>query len=491
MIEIIYADIAQGAAENAAYSDTGKQTYSSLENLSNGTEGEKIATGEVGRWLLNGSVDILGAVSADYGYISAEQSDSEGNYSGEVGIDVIFTENFASSGLTITFDTHEDVEYTVKISWSNEDTLLREETVTGGDEYIIEAAVELYNKISVRFLSSSVPYRFARIEQFVFGVGRRFTPRNFDTANLNQQVNPISEEVSIDTSKFVLRPPKNVQFIFQSRQPFRIYRNNDLIASHYLDTATLTSRNKYDISCQSAIGVLDEQPFSAVMWFDKNAYEAAVEIVGEDFEVEMSDALKAKTVNGYIEDGTRRQALHQLLFAIGAICSTSGTDKVHIFEYGTAVKQIPRENIYIGQKIKQNSVITSVELEYYTWSTTQSNKAEAVEVNGVTYYGAKGFIVRQNPYIVAGTKSNPKKLSGATLLSKSQAEEIFDAVYDYHINNATITEKIVITDEQPGDKVLTEDFNGKAFEGAIISRQTVLTNLFASTIEVRGKYVTD
>lgn len=491
MIEIIYADIARGAAENAAYSDTGHQEYSNITNLSNGAAGKKIATGEVGRWSLDGSVDILDAVSTDYGYVSAEQSDNNGNYYGDVGIDVLFTQKFASSGLTITFDTHEDVEYQARVSWYNDDVLLKEETVYAIGEYIIDAAVEFYNKISVRFISSNIPHRFARIEEFVFGVGRRFTPRNFESANLNQQVNPISEEISIDTSKFVLRPDKNRQLIFQPHQAFKIYKDGDLICSHYLDTGTLTSQDKYDISCQSAIGVLDEQPFAAVMWFDKNAYEAAVEIVGDDFDVDMSEALMNKTVSGYIADGTRREALHQLLFAIGAVCSTDRTEKIRIFEYGVETKHIPQENVYTGIKVKQSSVVTSVELEYYIYSENETEKAQAIVVDGVTYYQTKGAIFKENPNVIAGTKTNAKKVSGATLVTREAAEEIFDAVYNYHINNAVITEKIVITDEQPGDKVITEDFAGKPFVGAIMSRQTVLTNLFASTIEVRGAYASN
>lgn len=491
MIEIIYADIAIGAAENAAYSDTGHQEYSNIEHLSSGAGGKKIATGEVGRWSLDGTVDILNAVTADYGYISADQSNANGIYVGDVGIDVLFTTNFASSGLTITFDTHEAVVYTVKTTWYNNDTIVREEIVDASGEYIIEAAVDIYNKISVRFISSNMPYRFARIEQLVFGVGRRFTPYDFESVSLNQQVNPISDDVGVDTSKFVLRNRKDNQYIFQTRQPFKIYKDGDLISSHYLDTATLTNRDKYDISCQSAIGVLDEQPFSAVMWFDKNAYEAAAEIVGDDFDVDMAEALKNKKISGYIADCTRREALHQLLFAIGAICSTNGTEKIRIYEYGIKAKQIPQENVYTGIKVKQSSVVTSVELEYHEYSRTEIENAQKLDVDGVTYYHTTGIIVRNNPNIIAGTKSNPKKVSGATLVTRKAAEEIFDAVYDYHINNAVVTEKIIITGEQPGDKVLTEDFAGKPFEGAIISRQTNLTNLFASTIEVRGAYVTN
>lgn len=491
MIEVIYADVAIGAAENAAYSDTGRQSYSNTDNLSNGAEGKKIATGEVGRWALNGTVDILDAVDADYGYVSAEQSDADGVFNGDVGVDVLFSQKYTSGGLTITFDTHEDVIYTVKVSWYKDEILLKEELVEATGEKIIDSLVEMYNKIVIRFIKSNKPYRFARIQQFVFGIGRRFTQENgLGSVNLSQVVDHVSNEIGIDSGKIVLRSTKDNSYIFQSRQAFKIYRDSALVCSLFLDDATVNG-GKYDVSCESAIGVLDEQSFSPVMWFDKNAYEAAVEIVGDDFEVDMEDALKNETVSGLIPEGTRREALHQLLFALGATCSTSGTEKIRIFKFGNETKEIPREVAYASVKVKRPSIVTAVELEWHEYSTTGVEGMTTMNVNGVTYYQTVGVVRKENTDILAGTKSNIKTVSGATLVTREAAERLIDSIYDYHVNNAVLSEKILVTDEQPGDKVVSYDYAGRKFEGAIVSMQTALTNVSASTIEVRGRYVTD
>lgn len=492
MIKILYADIAAGAAENAAYGDTGRQAYSSVAALSFGTAPVLIATGEVGRWKLDGAVDILGYVDTDHGYVSLGQSDADGNFANDVGIDVVFTNHYASSGLTLSFDPLEDVKYTFTVRWYNSDTLLKEATHTTDETiYIVEGAANLYNKIELRFVSSSKPYRFARLTRFVFGVDRQFTPSDFTDGNLTQEVNPISEELAIDTSKFTLRPSQNIQFIFQSRQAFKIYRDNDLLASHYLREANITSQNNYAVSCESAIGILDEQPFSAVMWFDKNALEAAKEIIGDAFALEMQEDLQSETVTGYIAAGTRRSALHQLIFALGAVCSTVGGESIRIFKISETVKEIPRDNIYTGASVSKDAAVTSVSVEYHSYSTVKTDGASEIKVDGVTYYDTVGKLEKVNDTIIAGTHENPIEINGATLLTKERAEALLDVLYAHHVNNATITEKIIITDEAPGHRVSTEDICEKPFEGVITSRETTLSNLFASTLTIRGNYVTD
>ena len=193
MIKIIYGDVARGAAEGATYTDTGKQTYADLL-LSDGANPRLIATGEIGRWKLDGSVDLLGAVSSQYGYVSTEISGADGAYTGEVGVNIALDGNYASTGLTITFDTLEDVTYSFRVEWYNGETKVAEGTFSGKGETTAEQTVPLYNAVRIRFLSSDKPYRFARLQKILFGVGREFTPSDFDTISLTQEVSPISDD---------------------------------------------------------------------------------------------------------------------------------------------------------------------------------------------------------------------------------------------------------------------------------------------------------
>lgn len=490
MIQIIYGDVAIGAAENAQYTDTGKQEYSTLSELSFGASPALIATGEVGRWKLDGSVDVIGYPTCDYGYISDTLSNSTGKYDGDTGLDVCFTSLYASSGLTVTFDPLEDVFYTFTVQWYQNETLLDTKTYTSTSaEYVIENAVNLYNKISIRFTQSSVPYRYARISKIMYGVGRRFSSSDFDSASLTQQVNPISEELAIDTSRFSLRPKRNIDFLFQSRQTFRIYRDTALIAAHYLKEANVTSKNNYALSCQSAVGLLDEQQISAKMYTNTSAEVIAHDILDGVFDFDMDDELKDVALTGYYSDGSRRYALQQLLFAIGARCTTAASEKIRIFVPPTATKSIPRENIYTGATVERNTHVTAVKLEYHSYSSTKTANSKEIKIGDTSYYDTVGTVEKSNPDVISDTPENIVTLQGVTFVDKTRADALIDTVFDYFVNNSVISEKILVSDECTGDRVLTEDILGKAFEGDIVSYEVALSNTFAAKIKVRGKYL--
>lgn len=488
MIQIIYSDIAPGADDNAAYSGN-TQAYASLDNLSAGASPLLVATGETGRWKLDGSVDIYGYASADYGYVSLAQSDDAGIYASGVGLEIVLSENYTSSGLTILFDMLEDVRYVVNISWYNGSTLLQSTQYTAGADFVIERVVTLYNKIKIEFVSSSKPRRFARIQRVIFGIERLFTPSDFTAANLIQEVNPISEELAIDTSAFTLRPQTQMRYMFQSRQPFKIYRDGELAAAHYLRSADTTARSNYAVSCQSSIGILAEQPFPAKMYTNKTAKQIAVDILGDTFPWSMQTSLESIVLSGYIPQGDKRSALHQLLFAVGAVCSTADSDVIRIFTLPQTAKQIPVSNIYTGASVKANPVVTSVKLAYHTYSTDASEGADSIEVDGVTYYDTVGYVTKINPNVVSGTPDNPVEITTATLVTQARANALIDSLYAHYINNAEVTQKIIVTDEAPGDRVQTVDILDNNFAGIITKRETAITNLFASTLTIRGKNV--
>ena len=488
MIQIIYSDIAPGADENASYSGQ-IQPYASLDNLSAGASSLLVATGESGRWKLNGSVDIYGYTSADYGYVSLEQSDDSGIYASDVGLEIVLSENYTSSGLTILFDMLEDLQYVVNISWYNDSTLLQTVQYTGSADFVIEHVVTLYNKIKIEFVSSSKPRRFARIQKVIFGIERLFTPSDFTAANLIQEVNPISEELAIDTSTFTLRPQTQMRYMFQSRQPFKIYRDGELAAAHYLRSADTTAYSNYAVSCQSSIGILAEQPFPAKMYINQTAKQIAVDILGDTFPWSMQTSLQSIVLSGYIPEGNKRSALHQLLFAIGAVCTTADSDVIRIFTLPQTAKQIPAGNIYTGASIKANPVVTSVKLDYHTYSTSASEGADSIEIDGVTYYDIMGYVLKNNPNVVSGTPDNPVEITTATLVTQTRANALIDSLYAYYIDNTEVAQKIIITNEAPGDRVQTIDILDTDFTGIITKRETSITNLFASTLTIRGKNV--
>lgn len=201
----------------------------------------------------------------------------------------------------------------------------------------------------------------------------------------------------------------------------------------------------------------------------------------------MQDNLKTVLLSGYIPAGDKRAALHQLLFALGAVCSTADSDAIRIFTLPQTAKQIPASNIYTGASIKANPVVTSVKLAYHAYSTTAAEGSSSVEVDGVTYYDTVGYVVKNNPNVASGTPDNPIEITSATLVTQARANALIDGLYAYYVYNSEVTQKIIVTDETPGDRVQTVDILDNDFSGIITKRETAITNLFASTLTIRGQ----
>lgn len=489
MIKIIYGDVARGAAEGATYTDTGKQTYADLL-LSDGANPRLIATGEGGRWKLDGSVDLLGAVSAQYGYVSSAISGADGTYTGEVGVNIALDGNYASTGLTITFDTLEDVTYGFRVEWYNGETKVAEGTFSGKGETTVEQTVPLYNAVRIRFLSSDKPYRFARLQKIVFGVGRQFTPSDFDTISLTQEVSPISDDLPIDTSKFVLRPRKAIRYLFQTRQTFKIYRDADLIAAHYVKSAQITAENRYAVECQSLVGLLEEQSYAGLYASSTPALTIAQSIIG-DLPFEMDAALQSIALSGYIPEGTRREALHQLLFALGAICTTADNEKIRIFAPPKTAVVLSPDDAYIGATVEQDAPVTGLALTYHTISTVKSGNASEIEIGGVKYYDTTGTVTVTNPAVLSDTPENIVEITDATLVDQTRANALKDRLAAYYFGGTTVKQKRIVRAESLGDKVTVTDVLGAPVTGMLISRETVVTNLYASTYKIRGSYASD
>ena len=489
MITIVYGDVARGAAEGATYTDTGKQSYADLA-LSDGASPRLVATGEIGRWRLDGSVDLYGAISAQYGYISDAMSGEGGAFAGDVGVNIALDGNYASTGLTLTFDTLEDVTYSVRVEWYNGDTKVADGVCSGSGETTIEKTVSLYNALRIRFLTSSKPYRFARLQRVVFGIGRQFTPSDFDTISLTQEASPISDDLPIDTSRFVLRPRKAIRYLFQTRQTFKIYRGADLIAAHYVKTAQITAENRYTVECQSLIGLLEEQAYPGFYASNTPALTIARSVIG-DLPFEMEGKLRVIPLSGYIAEGTRREALHQLLFALGAICTTADSEKIRIFSPPETASALQPEDAYIGTTTEQDALVTGLSLTWHSLSTTKTGNAEEIEINGTKYYDTTGTVTVENTAVLSGTSENIVEIADATLVDQTRANALKDKLAAYYFGGSTVKQKRLVREESLGDKVTVTDALGDTVTGMLISRETAVTNLYASTYKIRGTYASD
>ena len=149
------------------------------------------------------------------------------------------------------------------------------------------------------------------------------------------------------------------------------------------------------------MGILDEDPFPAVVYSNANAKTVLESILGGYFVLELSEELQTEKLTGYIPDCTRREALQQVAFALRAVVDTSGTGNVKVWRLSEETPtEIPMNRLYVGGEVSQSAIVTEVRVTAHTYSTSGSG-SDTVEVGGKKYFHTTAVTVKQNPNITA------------------------------------------------------------------------------------------
>lgn len=485
-VRIVYQDIAAGADEDAVLSTQDAAQFADVSLLPFGADHAPIAALGTGSWLLDGSREILNA--QDVGFWSTSMSGPDAKFSDPPKIVIEFTERYTSPGLFLTFDTASG-EYcsSVTIKWYQGVSKLFEATYQpDATEYFCGHTAEAYDKIIIHFNATSIPYRYAKLSKIMFGVSRTFLRDELRNVKVTQEVSIISSDVAINTLDFTLDSQSNVEYMFQLKQPVYAYDGDALIGVFYITSSKRRALRLFDVSCIDAIGVLDEEPFPSGMYTNYSAQHLLLDILGGYFDLELDAVLTAATVTGYLPDGTRREALQQTAFALGAMVDTSASEAIRVYRDREASPQkIPQGRVYTGSSVDKSAIVTAVQVTAHAYSTTGEGN-DIVSVDGVNYYHSVATIAISNPNVTANDKQNVVEVKDATLVSPENAAAVAQHIYNYYNMRDTQKVRIVMNGEKPGDHVAVPTPWGTVMNGYIVSMRIVLSGIAAADCEIVG-----
>lgn len=482
-VKLIYEDLAVGAADDAAMSTEGAEKISSPDLLPYGSGNDKkYAVLEKNSWFLDGSRSLYddGAVS----FWSAALSDADCAFDAPPTVTATFDEKYSSMGIYLRFGEFNYCTEVV-VRWYSGNTLLSEMTFyPNGANYFCENAVEAYNKVEIIFKKTNLPYWRARLDAVMFGIVREYVRSDLRRVAVTQEINLISREMAQNVLDWSLSDKRGIDYMFQRRQAVSAFDGSTLIGTFYISTSDRKSAGLYDISCVDAIGVLDESTFPDSIYAGKNALELATEIC-EGFTVEMDAALRNKSVKGILQGKTRRQALQQLCFAIGAVADTSGTAGIKIFVPPTSGStEIKEDRARTGGSLSTSAIVTAVKLTAHSYAT--SGVGDSVMINGTTYYDTKTVVTIANPNATAADKANVVDISDATLVSPNNVNEIAQRVFDFYMRRYTQRLKFRLEGESVGDFVSTVTPWGDTMTGNLTKATIVLSGIAVADAEVIG-----
>lgn len=214
---------------NAEVSANEEEIFSDLQMIKNEEilQTKNYATLEKNFWILDGSQPIYKSEELEQTYISSTMSDENC----VINDDVIFTLTssiyLTTLGLTMTFDSI-DGNYTKKINVKayRDDNLImnKDYELTQYRERLIFAdASELvrWNKIEIRFLETSLPFRRVRINQLLFGILEIYNNGDILNAESKEKTTMINSELPTHTFKFTI---DNMDKLFNPDNPVGWYR---------------------------------------------------------------------------------------------------------------------------------------------------------------------------------------------------------------------------------------------------------------------------
>lgn len=488
-VKIIYQDIAAGAEEDAAVTTESAQAFSTPGLLPFEGGAPPLASLEPNSWLLDGSREILDGQPVRFW--SSAMSGADGVFETPPELTIDFNVRYTSPGIFLHFDAATG-EYcsSVTIQWRRGQSLLAEKTFfPDGVEYFCEYTAEAYDHITIRFNGTSLPYRYAKLSRIIFGISRVFLRDELRNVRITAEASITSSEIAVNTLDFTLDSDTDVDYMFQLKQPVSAYDGDSLIGVFYIDKSTHRAAGLYDISCVDAVGVLDEDPFPAAMYSAYPARALLENILGGHFELNLDAVLAAVPVTGYFPGGSRRDALQQVAFAIGAVVDTSGTEAVRVYpDRENTPGRFPAGRVYTGGTVETEAVVTAVQVTAHAYNTTGSGN-DTVEVDGTTYYHTTSVTTIENPKATASDKQNVIVVDQATLVNPGNVAAVARRMYDYYSKRDRQNIKIVMAGDRPGDRIAAPTPWGSFVNGYITRMNIVLSGIAAADCEIIGEEV--
>lgn len=511
MLKLVYEDISPTAKQDSTITCTDKKSYIDLEELKdNDLKVNQYATCEYHRTLLNGNFpDFPNTAPKNLGYESLNMSNSLGNFTTAITMTRTFSSRHNASGITFVFDSNEDKCYCthLNVKWYRDATLLKDcDYYPNHVQYFCEQQVEAFNKIIITYYSTNKPYRFLRISRVDDGVIREFYQEELQGIKIIEEISETLDSLSINTADISMKAKNDISFMFQRTQPLLLYDNEILLGKFFTDTSKIKTHQRYTLSANDYIGILDNEQFYGGIYSNKSVNTLIKEILGDIPYTYTGN----ETISGYLPICSKRSALQKIAFATCNIVDCSRSENIIINKLSSSIKTIPASRVIADQTEEVNKMVTKLELTEHkfvansevtellnevltgTVTLTFSEPHHTYTISGgtivnsgvnyvtITGTGAtviltgRGYtditrvISLSNPFVTATDMANVISKSDNKLITSDNSATVLQTVAPLFFKTKTLAITIKIEDEKVGDRVSLPTSLGTK-QGRIIS----------------------
>lgn len=518
----------------------------------------KYGTLESRQWLMDGSFSFFPEVPEAYfwGLWSAVQSGESGAFTDPPVLDIQFSQAHSSSGLTLHFYAPTgDWASKLKIQWYGADGGLLASALFTPDavDFYCAKKVDRYCRIRLTFLETNHPGRYLKLAGLDYGVYLHFAGDEIVKAHVLEECDPLSAEISINTlgltlynkeGRFSILNPEGYFDVLQHKQKLTVWEDvrpearstsstSYCMGTFYLSDWENSGDTLADFTAVDAVGLLDGAPYDGGV-YDTTAGALAADIL-DGYSYTLDEELAAERVQGYLAAGTRREALQQLAFAIGAVVDCSRSDLIRISPApARASGMIAYDRKFQdGSKVTLNPLITAVAVTAHRYQAEDAASelykdtlepgtyqvtfrapavADSLTVTGATLAG-RGVnrctltVAKAGEVCVTGRKyvdstivlrraaanlppnaqDNELTVTDATLVSPDRATAVANRVLDYYAQRYEQTFRMIAGDEKLADRLIVQSFGGEMVRGVLTKLEFDLTGGFVADAKVVGR----
>lgn len=530
-LTVRYLDTPEGAQQAAQASGDAGQPFSSLPGIILGVQDIPYATLEPGLWTLDGTRQILPDVPQEAGWWSDSRTGEDGRFETPPQISITFPEPYTSTGITFTFNPSTAQWCSeMKLSWYNGQTLLAEANVyPDSAQWMLEQLVESFDRIDIQLMATNTSGQFAKLQMVQIGKVVVFGKNELTQVRLTNEIDPSLCVLSVDTMRVEIRDRKGRAFAPQENQRMELYKDGTLLAAQYILDSSREAKFHYTFSCQSVIGLLGDEYLGGM--YDAIPVEVFLADILDGRTFILDAAFAGQTVTGYLPVCTRREALQQLAFALGAMVTTQGTEAICLLPLPDRISgTFTRNHIFTGAKAEMAPRISRVEVAAHSYTkssevvTLMSGKEVMGEAELFTFYephydytieggiitssgvnwvkitadgpvmlNAKTYIhntsmhIKRNPLATAAERNNVVIVDSATLVHGGNVQAALERLYNAKQLRQTVTQEAIISGHKAGDRVSSVNPWSTQTRGFITSMESALTqNGHTATVEILG-----
>lgn len=530
-LTVRYLDTPEGAQKAAQAAGDAGQPFSSLPSIIDGVQDIPYATLEPNMWTLDGTRQILPDSPQEVGWWSEAISGDDGQFVTPPKISITFPEPYTATGITFVFSPS-TAQWCreIGVKWYNGQMLLAETTAyPDAAEWIMEQLVDSFDRIDIQLSATHEPNQFAKLQMIQIGKVVVFGKNELTQVRLTNEVDPSLCVLSVDAMRVEIRDRKGRAFAPQENQRMELYQNGKLLAAHYILDSGREAKYHYTFSCQSAVGLLGDEYLGGM--FDAVPVDAFLQDVLDGRSYVVDGSFNGYKVTGYLPVCTRREALQQLAFAMGAMVTTHGTDAICLIPVPEHVAgTFGSRQIFDGARAQMQPRLFKVQVAAHSYAksaeevTLMSSKevhGEAqlftfhephheysieggmivnsgvnwvkitadgpVTLHAKTYIHNTTMISKQNPMATAAERNNVLTVEAATLIHSGNVLAALERLYNVKQLRQTLTQDAVISDHRAGDRVSSVNPWGTQTRGFITSMESILTqNGHTATVEIVG-----